>query len=532
MRKKILLALALLCAAPPARADILIPGATNITVASLLTPYIFHSPDSGNYLQPGNNGGLLLTMDGTKYSFALINLINTNNTGGFSAGHGDFIDMFVVVSNAQQEVTSIGSNGSYQTAAYINVNGHYGQNTPPYIYWIAPSSDPSMILCYGDITGPCIQARNSGNVAGTRNFDALDWQGNYSLSIDGNNHQLLMGRSSTYAAMDTFLGWPAAATFQFGGADAAAPVAQTIKVQNVLAGTSNTVGVDTYFKASAGTGTGLGGLLHFQTALAGSSSTFTVTFTNSSSTIAGTGLPTTAGTPVAFTTTGALPTNFSTGVTYYILSGGSSSAATVAATPGGTAIVAGSGGSGTQTLTQAAAQNTLADEMTIDGASGVTIYRGGNNIAQLTFAPNSGPTSSFGSANGGSGLVWLIGTTQEVGFTGSGLELASTNGYGFANGSGVFGPSWSALWQCAAATSSIPMVCVGSGGTRQDFSGTLKLTSEILAPLAYATLPASPTAGQRVFITNSNTNTFGATVTGTGSFGVAVLYNGSNWVVD
>jgi hypothetical protein len=53
-----------------------------------------------------------------------------------------------------------------------------------------------------------------------------------------------------------------------------------------------------------------------------------------------------------------------------------------------------------------------------------------------------------------------------------------------------------------------------------------------LAPLAYATLPASPTAGQRVFITNSNTNTFGATVTGTGSFGVAVLYNGSNWVVD
>ncbi len=66
MRKKILLALALLCAAPPARADILIPGAPNITVASLLTPYIFHSPDSGNYLQPGNNGGLLLTMDGTK----------------------------------------------------------------------------------------------------------------------------------------------------------------------------------------------------------------------------------------------------------------------------------------------------------------------------------------------------------------------------------------------------------------------------------------------------------------------------------
>jgi hypothetical protein len=450
MRKKILLALALLCAAPPARADILIPGASNITVASLLTSHSFTSGYPGNYLQPGNNGGLLLTMDGTLDHFALINLVNTNNTGGFSAGRGDFIDMFIVVNNVQQEATAIGSNGSYQTAAYINVNGHYGQNTPPYIYWIAPSSDPSTILCYGDITGPCIQTRNNTGAAGERNFDALDWQGKYSFSIDGNNHQLLMGRSSTYAAMDTFLGWPAAATFQFGGADAAAPVAQTIEVQNVLAGTSNTAGVDTYFKASAGTGTGLGGMFHFQTALAGSSGS---------------------------------------------------------------------------------TQNALADEMTIDGASGVTLYRGGNTTAQLTFTPNSGLSTSFASANGGSGLAWLIGTTQEVGFNGSGLSLPATNGYTFVSSTSVFGTIYSALWQCAAATSSIPMVCVGNG-TRQDYSGALKLTSEILAPLAYATLPASPTAGQRVFITNSNTNTFGATVTGTGSFGVAVLYNGSNWVVD
>jgi hypothetical protein len=273
MRKKILLALALLCAAPPARADILIPGAPDITLASLLTTKSFLAGYPGQFLQPGNNGGISLTMDGTANYFALINTTNTNNTGGYSAGVGDFWDMFIVVYNAQQEVSAFGSNGSYQTAAYINANGHYGQNTPPYIYWILPSSDPSMYACYGDITGPCIQTRNSGSAPGTRNFDALDWQGKYSLSIDGNNHQLLMGRSSTYAAMDTFLAWPAAATFQFGGADAAAPVAQTMEVQNVLAGTSNTAGANLTIKGSAGTGNAKGGHILLQVTEAGASGT-------------------------------------------------------------------------------------------------------------------------------------------------------------------------------------------------------------------------------------------------------------------
>jgi hypothetical protein len=44
-------------------------------------------------------------------------------------------------------------------------------------------------------------------------------------------------------------------------------------VQNVVAGTSNTAGVDWTFKGSAGTGTGAGGKLIFQTAPAGSSGT-------------------------------------------------------------------------------------------------------------------------------------------------------------------------------------------------------------------------------------------------------------------
>lgn len=72
---------------------------------------------------------------------------------------------------------------------------------------------------------------------------------------------------------DTFLTRKAAASIQFGNADAAAPIAQTISAQSVLAGTSNTAGADATYKGSAGTGTGAGGKIVFQTAPAGASGT-------------------------------------------------------------------------------------------------------------------------------------------------------------------------------------------------------------------------------------------------------------------
>jgi len=61
------------------------------------------------------------------------------------------------------------------------------------------------------------------------------------------------------------------ANWRFGAADAAAPVAQTLSVQSVVAGTSNTAGTNLTITGSQGTGTGVGGDIIFQTALAGSS---------------------------------------------------------------------------------------------------------------------------------------------------------------------------------------------------------------------------------------------------------------------
>ena len=64
----------------------------------------------------------------------------------------------------------------------------------------------------------------------------------------------------------------------FGPADAASPTAQTLSVQSVVAGTSNTAGADWTFKASAGTGTGAGGNFLWQTAAAGGSGSSQNTF--------------------------------------------------------------------------------------------------------------------------------------------------------------------------------------------------------------------------------------------------------------
>lgn len=76
--------------------------------------------------------------------------------------------------------------------------------------------------------------------------------------------------SNANGGTDVALRRSAAADLAFGAADAASPVAQTLSVQNVVAGTSNTAGANWTLAGSRGTGTGAGGSIIFQTAPAGS----------------------------------------------------------------------------------------------------------------------------------------------------------------------------------------------------------------------------------------------------------------------
>jgi hypothetical protein len=89
--------------------------------------------------------------------------------------------------------------------------------------------------------------------------------GGYFVSNDGT----FAFSSSTPVAnavnKDTYLSrGGAAATIQHGAADAAAPVAQIVKFQSVVAGTSNTAGVNSTYIGSLGTGTGPSGNMIFE----------------------------------------------------------------------------------------------------------------------------------------------------------------------------------------------------------------------------------------------------------------------------
>lgn len=81
-------------------------------------------------------------------------------------------------------------------------------------------------------------------------------------------------------ARDTFLERSAAATFRFGAPDAASPVAQTLGMQNVVAGTSNTAGPTLTVNGSRGTGNAGGGDVVIQVAPAGSSGSTQNALTN------------------------------------------------------------------------------------------------------------------------------------------------------------------------------------------------------------------------------------------------------------
>ena len=116
------------------------------------------------------------------------------------------------------------------------------------------------LYCYSDT----VSARN-------------DTTANRNLAFTGVSLQLRTGGHFGFTSgdaagtADTILTRRAAANLRLGAADAAAPVAQTLSVQSVVAGTTNIAGTNLTITGSQGTGTGAGGSIIFQVAPAGSS---------------------------------------------------------------------------------------------------------------------------------------------------------------------------------------------------------------------------------------------------------------------
>lgn len=300
MRMKILFALALLLAPASARADSVNPGAANITlgvtaasgtagllygdgahVQSLPGTVTIGSGAAGTSLALANNVQLLLKTDGTVSNAAVLTFVNMSTTGG----ENNLLEVYNNIGGLYALSTYLNNSGIYYTTLDLVVSGHYsiGSGTGGHYgggYSIlAPNQYYQfMIAAWPDITGAAFQCRNNVGASGELCLAAQDHNGVFRVGVDPENTQLIFGATtitgfSQWFTGNAFLGSNGAANIRIGAPDSAAPVAQTVSFQNVVAGTSNTAGVNTMFQASAGTGSAAGGSFLFQTALPGVSGT-------------------------------------------------------------------------------------------------------------------------------------------------------------------------------------------------------------------------------------------------------------------
>ena len=181
--------------------------------------------------------------------------IGVNADSGFA---GNFIDfhinggssIFKVSSSAS--LTTIGGPDTIQFGTKLRTfsGGYLDTSTTGFIFSFGNGNKSSSVVA----------GWNTGSVSYTSDF-VMGWS------------NVAYGSNFTNAVNDTMLCRKAAANIQLGNQDAASPVAQTLSVQSVVAGTTNTNGVNLTIAGSQGTGTGTGGSIFFQIAATGTTGT-------------------------------------------------------------------------------------------------------------------------------------------------------------------------------------------------------------------------------------------------------------------
>lgn len=133
------------------------------------------------------------------------------------------------------------------------------------------------------VTGGAVISGNLGanEIFPAAGFEALAflaaanyvWTGRARVSSPADGQIMVQNNGQTNGFILTTPTVIAAPTLQLGAADVAAPIAQTLAVQSVVTGTTNTAGANLTIKGSKGTGTGVGGSILLQVAPAGSTGT-------------------------------------------------------------------------------------------------------------------------------------------------------------------------------------------------------------------------------------------------------------------
>lgn len=354
--------------------------------------------------------------------------------------------------------------------------------------------------------------------------------GFYGLKYDTSNGNLTLSRSSTgtvvstwsasgnsfsvgtviavsqlqLSSNDTILTRRAAANLRFGAADAAAPVAQTLSVQSVVAGTSNTAGANLTITGSQGTGTGAGGSIIFQTAPAGTTGTAQNALATAL-TIDSTGKATFA------------PTTNSTN-SFAITNLAGSIVASVDST--NRRFNAGGGAGGASFSVSTATGNTTIYNA---GAFGWT-DGGGADVGtfNLILTRRGAANLRFGAADAAAPVAQTLSVQSVVAGTSNtaGANLTITGSQGTGTGAGG-----SIIFQTAD---------VGAPGTAQNTLVTaLRIYSNqtVAVGKAYtvATLPAAGTQGRRAWVTDATAPIFLGALTGGGAVVCPVFDDGVAW---
>jgi hypothetical protein len=243
----------------------------------------------------GNVSGSISLSDGSAASPGLY-FTNDTNTGlyrpgadvlGIAAGGNDVARFTGNTSAVNYLNLSAATTGNAVTVAAAGTDTDVGITLTPKGAGNVQIVSGQILVPAGSTSAPSYSftgVTNSGLYQGEGGSGRLTLVSNGSdaFYLDNSNHQAVLpgamkfGFASSGAgssSIDTMLTRQGAANLHLGAADAAAPVAQTLGVQGVVAGTSNTAGANFTINGSQGTGTGAGGALVFQTAPAGSTGT-------------------------------------------------------------------------------------------------------------------------------------------------------------------------------------------------------------------------------------------------------------------
>lgn len=357
-----------------------------------------------------------------------------------------------------------------------------------------------------------------------------------------------IGFGSGAGTRDLFLERAAAAKLRLGGADAASPVAQTLSVQNVVAGTTDTAGANLTIAGSQGTGTGLGGSVIISVATAGSTGSSQNALA-AAITIASTKMVTLAdGLAVAgnVTVTGTLGVTGNTTLGNLAISGvtthsGNSAASTSIDLFSGTWFT---GGSATTTkphvlIEPAGATSTgwatAGTGLGVNAASGFT---GQLLVLQLN-GVNRLTVDSTGSATLASSIsVTSLVLSSQIVWSGSSRILNSADGVTRLSNSGQ--TDYGRL-QFGGTTSSFPaikrsaatlVIRLADDSADADLTAARLISSNVVRLKGYTvgTLPAG-TTGDTAYVTDALAPTFLGTATAGGGNVTSVFYNGTNWIV-